>query len=440
MPPQDRITHTTEPEVHIDSNHPYSDIQDTQALLTLQHGRSQVPGDTATRYLPAMHLTQSETRPHDLAIRGKSGHESIVAAINPAPGENLSDLIKRLHPDLSSAQVDREVRHVLQYNKAYGHDLGNGAHLDPTKSVYLTSIKYFDENGRVNKVESPTGKLTEIGYDSKGVAGYRITSPNGTIEEQASKDAAGKWTMILANGHAQGISHVIVDPEGNLVAIDQAGNKLSHLTRGDDVYMQYHDDKPQSAATTRDGRLVSKERFEYTDGKVRQYAVYGDYPNKEILVSEQSETTEGNLSDGCIEVSNGHAEKIVSVAVRTAANMTKATNGRTGYCAAGVYQSLVDAGVGDFPAGNATEMGAMMSRSGKFQKVSLSQVQKGDVIVRNWNPTVIAQHNGQNWGDIVIVCGKNEQGQLIGANDHQDVIPEDGGRYTNSYALRAIQS
>jgi hypothetical protein len=387
-----------------------------------------------------MHLTQSETRPRDLVIHGKNGHESFVAAINPAPGESLSELMKRLHPDLSSRDVDREVQHMLQYNKAFGHDLGDGAHLDPTKSVYLTSIKHLDENGRVNKIESSTGKVTEIAYDSKGVAGYRITSPNGTIEEQASKDSAGKWTMILANGQTQRISGVQVDQNGNLISIDQSGNKLSHLTRGDDVYTQYYDGKPQSAATTRDGRLISKERFEYTDGKIRQYAFYGDYPNKEILVSEQSETTGGNLGGGCIDDSNAHAEKIVSVAVRTAASMTKATNGRTGYCAAGVYQSLVDAGVGDFPAGNATEMGEMMSRSGKFERVPLSQVQKGDVIVRNWNPTVIAQHNGQNWGDIVIVCGKNEQGQLIGANDHQDVIPEDGGRYTNSYALRAVQS
>jgi len=67
-------------------------------------------------------------------------------------------------------------------------------------------------------------------------------------------------------------------------------------------------------------------------------------------------------------------------------------------------------------------------------------VRRGDIIVRSWNRSVQAQHGGKNWGDITMVTGRNSRGQLMGANDHHQVIPADGGRYVNSFALRIKDS
>ena len=127
----------------------------------------------------------------------------------------------------------------------------------------------------------------------------------------------------------------------------------------------------------------------------------------------------------------------LSMALKDAALLAARGMGTIGRCAAGVQVALARIGHGQFMgAGNAWDMGGKMARSGKFDQLPMSQAREGDIIVRSWNRSVIAQHGGKNWGDIVVVTAKDARGGLMGANDHTGRIAPDGGRYENSYVLR----
>jgi hypothetical protein len=127
----------------------------------------------------------------------------------------------------------------------------------------------------------------------------------------------------------------------------------------------------------------------------------------------------------------------LSMALKDAAMLAARGMQTIGKCAAGVQVALAKIGHGEFMgSGNAWDMGGKMARSGKFDQLPLSEAREGDVIVRSWNRSVIAQHGGKNWGDIVVVTSRDGHGNLMGANDHNGRIQPDGGRYCNSYVLR----
>lgn len=111
--------------------------------------------------------------------------------------------------------------------------------------------------------------------------------------------------------------------------------------------------------------------------------------------------------------------------------------GTVGDCAKGVRLALEKVGL-NFRAPNAVLFGRQLERSGHFDRhdIPLHKAQPGDIIVRNWSHAV-QRANGKNSGDVVVVTGRNSDGTLRGANDHiLDRIPQDGGRYMNSYVLR----
>jgi hypothetical protein len=127
----------------------------------------------------------------------------------------------------------------------------------------------------------------------------------------------------------------------------------------------------------------------------------------------------------------GH--QLADAAIRAAQSL-----GSVGYCARGVMHALRRMGM-DFHAPNAVALGHKLQDSGHFQKLDVGQAREGDIIVRNWNPQVQRQHGGANWGDVVVVTGRNRNGSLSGANDHiVGQIPPDGGRYQDSYVLRYV--
>ncbi len=148
------------------------------------------------------------------------------------------------------------------------------------------------------------------------------------------------------------------------------------------------------------------------------------YDRRQPYENNDSQTSNGPISG-------------LSMALKEAALLAARGMGTIGRCAAGVQVALAKIGHGQFMgSGNAWDMGATMARSGHFDQLPLSQAREGDIIVRSWNRSVIAQHGGRNWGDIVVVTSKDARGNLMGANDHHGRIAPDGGRYENSYVLR----
>lgn len=108
--------------------------------------------------------------------------------------------------------------------------------------------------------------------------------------------------------------------------------------------------------------------------------------------------------------------------------------GTVGDCARGPRQTLDQFGFHLKPM-IATEQGKVIQASGLFREVSRAEARPGDYFVRDWNQRVIAQHGGVNKGDSGFIYAKNGN-SLMAANDHNQVFPEDGGRYRNTKFLR----
>ena len=234
---------------------------------------------------------ESHASVHSITINGTNGARDIVSGIKARDGESVADLLKRLHPDLSKEQLAREVKHLLKYNKDYGNDLGDGLSLSSTKDILLPSVKYLDSQGRITKIEGPTGRVTEFSYDAIGqLSSYKISSADGNIEEQSRKDAFGDW-MLIKHGRSEKIKSVEVDSHGNIIATDQKGTQFAHLTNGTDLRTTYDKNRPVEAVATIKGTQVGRFTYVYDGDSAKIFAVYPDNLSHKILLCE-SQTPE----------------------------------------------------------------------------------------------------------------------------------------------------
>jgi len=243
--------------------------------------------NTGNAAVPDMTLTDDAHHRFSQVIHGREGRSDTVAAIKALAGETISDLIKRLHPQLPAQRLASEIKHLLQYNKAYGNDLGDGSHLDG-KNIYLNSMKLYDNQGHVTRIESPTGRATDITYDANGISGYKITSADGTILEQGQKPAGQSGWQVTRGDQTQPLRSVDVDQWGDITVTDADGNKIGHLTRGDDVLTKYSGDTPLESETLRDGQVTTRYQYQMQGGELRVYAMYADHPEQKVLLSDDT--------------------------------------------------------------------------------------------------------------------------------------------------------
>jgi len=241
--------------------------------------------NTANAHVPPLDLTDETHHPFNHLFHGKNGRSDTVSAIKALAGETISDLIKRLHPQLPAERLASEVKHLLQYNKDYGNNLGDGSHLEG-KNIYLNSVKLYDAQGRVTRIEGPTGRDTDITYDGNSVSGYRITNANGSLLEEAHKLPSG-WQLTRGN-ETQTLRQVDVDHWGDITVTDDNGNQVGHLTRGDDVLTKYNGDTPIESETLLDGQVTTKYEYQMDHGLLRVYATYADNPSQKFLLNDTS--------------------------------------------------------------------------------------------------------------------------------------------------------
>jgi hypothetical protein len=175
-----------------------------------------------------------------------------------------------------------------------------------------------------------------------------------------------------------------------------------------------------------------------TDGDYAQYQGYANAAGNMSTLTNAGRQHSGNIhvndDNGRISAS---AEELADNAERVARSM-----GTIGKCSLGLGRAI-DMTLGQVAGhDNAWDYGRNLANCGKFHIVgSLNQVgdgglRKGDIVVRSWNSDVIAQHHGQNWGDVAVVTGRNSNGSVEIANDHTQALSADGGRFRNSYVLR----
>jgi len=372
------------------------------------------------------------TTPTEITIRGRNGHTDTVSGITPLSGESLEQLVKRLHPNLSAEQLAHEVKQVLKYNHDYGNDLGNGTNLDPNHAIYLTSVKYRDAQGRISRIEGPTGRLTEISYGNDGaIAGYRISSASGGIEEQASKNDKGQWTLARGS-NSEALKKVDIDLNGDLVATDVQGNQSAHLSSGTDVNTSYSAERPMKSVATRQGEETSEYIFEYEGNSTKVFVIDRADPSKKVLLNNQEssetisrlalalglgphqESAAVNVKRSNFDVPTDSfvASKLIeagqSLLGQPVTNFDSSIPTRVG-CARMVSQALVCAGFdhGIVDANVDNLEGKLKTRG--FVEVSESDLKPGDVIIAT-GPGADDGHTGIYQGNGKVLNNSSSRG------------------------------
>lgn len=411
----------------------------TEDFFPGRGGSDRVAGLT----IPRLEITGDCEKARDIVIASeKRGIKDTVAGINPRPGETLAELIKRLHPDLSDAQLAKEVQKVLKYNRDYGNDLGDGSRLDSGKAVFLTSVKYLDDRGRITRIEGPTGRITEISYDANGIFGYKITEADGRVAELAYKDAGGNW-VSAKNGWTEPLKDVEIDIYGNITATDLQGNTTGHLTRGDDVHTRCGDGQLLEFVTVRNGQVLVVFEYEQVDGAVHLYARYSNDPERRVKISaiadgEQEKRLGLATGRGPQTSSHRHAvsapasaasadiepdEYVANRITRAAYREAKSRN-TVGWCYAGVADALEKVGV-NLHGASAYMAKDQLLRDQRFAAVSISDLRPGDVLVHGRS----ASHKH---GHIAVYLGNG-----LEASDHVQSLIKGAG-YGGTTVFRYI--
>lgn len=402
--------------------------------------------------------TKSTEQVLEIAVKGKNGHQDTVSGIQPRPGETLPQLIKRLHPNLSDEQLAHEVRQVLKYNRDYGNDLGEATQLNPTRSVYLTSVKYLDACGRIARIEGPTGTLTEFNYNTDGtLSSYKMTGSDGSTLEEARKSGS-EW-LVTKDGKSEQVEAIQVDGWGNIIITKQNGDQFAHLTSGTDVATKFRDNQPVSAEATRQGKPIASYEYQYEGDNVKIFGTFLDDPNKRILLSEQLSpdalerlaAAQGRLQKPVFRQQHANfgidlptdsfiaqniirsAEVLVGQSVTrfdpsVPTNVGCARMASEALCEAGFDRGLIDANVDSFE-------NKLKARN--FVMVSESQLKVGDVIIAK-GPGPDAGHTAIYAGDGKILGNSTRKGYFV-LGDYQATFggfeSRVGYRYAPSKAM-----
>lgn len=349
---------------------------------------------------PAPDLMQPNQSIREIRISGKNGHSDTVSGINANGGESLSELVKRLHPNLTESELAHEVRQILKYNHDYGNDLGNPDHLRADKPIYLVSVKYYDANGRITKIEGPTGRVSEFSYLPDGrLAAYKICSAGGAVEDEGQR-TGDKW-LLCRDGRKEQAKEVIVDDWGNLIATEDNGHQLAHLTNGYDITTNYEKGKAKESIACRLGKVIVRYQYDWSGDAVKVYAITSDNPEQKVLISPESDNetlARISASQGhMFRARQGHArlEADLPLDTFTAANIIRSAESLVGLpvtqfdssiptnvgCARMASEALVRAG---FDGGiiDATVDGLEQKLKDRhFLPVPESQLQPGDIII-----------------------------------------------------------
>lgn len=127
---------------------------------------------------------------------------------------------------------------------------------------------------------------------------------NGRVDEQVSRDSSGNYTLVKEDGERMQLKGISIDGTGNITVTDNQGDKIGHLTRGDDVYTQFQNGKTACATVVREGHVVSTYQYDYSDNKTSVYATYADDPSHKVLLNQDDSEPFARLAEGRGDVSS----------------------------------------------------------------------------------------------------------------------------------------
>jgi hypothetical protein len=215
-------------------------------------------------------------------FRGANGRQDTVSAYTAEKNESLQQVMKRLHPALSEEQLQKEVKGLIAYNKGYGNQI-DGQQITEGQTIYLTSVKFTDEKGQIERIESPNGRVTSFDYDKGKLKSFRVTNPNGPTEE-GKRNADGSW-LLNKNGATITAREVHVSKAGDVVINVDDSTRLVRLTRGDDVATKFdHNKQPIESLIVRDGKMHALYKYDQNDGTNKFTANYSDQPHRNVFV------------------------------------------------------------------------------------------------------------------------------------------------------------
>lgn len=367
----------------------------------------------------------------EMEVVGREGCRAIVCGVEAQPGDTVTSIFRRLHPSLPEHRLAAEVKKMLKYNREHGNDLGDGDTLPAGKRVFLTSVRHYDDAGRITSVVKPDGSSLELSYGENGSLGrFLRKDPDGKVVGSGAHDPESGW-IISDCGKTNPVKGVQVDRFGNLVIDINDSSRKVELANGTDLSIDVIHGKPARVEAQRGGNKVFSVDYLYDGQYAHVVTRYFDADGRStdvrklILLQELSLERPGfSLApDG----DDGLAEDLAESATRVAARM-----GTTGRCAEGVQIALSEVGLSEFlGCGHAFEMLGPLERSGKFSRVDASQARAGDVMIR--------QSSSGSYGHIAVITGRNADGSLLEASDHQAVVEMANPRYSQTVFLRPVR-
>lgn len=243
-------------------------------------------------------------------FRGANGRQDTVSAYTADKNESLQQVMKRLHPALSEEQLQKEVKALVAYNKGYGNQI-DGQQISEGQTIYLTSVKFLDDKGQLDRIESPNGRVTDFDYEKGKLKSFRVTNPNGPTEE-GKRNPNGGWTLSK-NDITLPARDVHVSKSGDVVIDVDDSTRLVRLTRGDDVATKFDQNKQAiESLIVRDGKLNALYKYDRHDGTNKFTATYSDQPHRNVFV-DTAQAHLGERISRLLGLETTQPDKLVSV-------------------------------------------------------------------------------------------------------------------------------
>lgn len=341
------------------------------------------------------------------------------------------------------AVLPRAVPEALrpQAAKLFARDTSDEERLSAVKELVKNGIKNLtakDASGnplsiRLETMKAGANEMVHMftrGAEGKERTALRgILKPDGSFEQQRSR--SGQFVDFKGKGFAaiSGVDAATIAPSAasdSITPRERLRERAAPLPGDREPRRRDREPGHRDREGGRRHRNDGAPRRENIRERMRRDLPRQEDPERNSTDRNGLERLGRRVTDGARHL----AERLADAALAVARRM-----GTVGKCAAGVQHALARIGMPEFyGTGSGWHMRHALDRSPNFERIPLSEVQRGDIVVQRW------RNNPNGHGDIFIVAGRDRNGQIVQANDHVQKFNPAYRRYDQRIAYRLVRS